>query len=94
MRYFLLFLAMTIIVLALTFSALNAELVKINYYFATASFHLPVLLFITFTLGLVLGVAIMALKLLRLKTQLRHCKKTTANHIKELDNLRTIPIKD
>lgn len=94
MRYLILLFWLIIVGLALTFTALNAKVVAINYYFGTTQFHLPVLMLIMLVIGLLLGIIVMLPSIWRAKGLARQCKKAAKNSEKELTNLRTMPLKE
>lgn len=54
-----------IIVLVVTFAAVNSHTVAVDFYFTTVKVYLPLLLFIVLVLGAICGVLVMLPKLLR-----------------------------
>jgi len=57
------------------FTSLNAQWVKINYYFHAAKIFLPFLLFLVLFVGFVLGILTLSPTILKLKSKHRRFKK-------------------
>lgn len=83
-----------IIVLAVVFSALNSHAVHFNYYLGSFNIYLPLLLLIVLVLGALLGIVAMLPKLIRAKAKHRRLKQQARHSAQEVENLRSIPIKD
>ena len=83
-----------VILLGVTFASLNSEKLAVNYYVNTTSIHLPLLLLCTLVLGAFLGVIAMLPSLIRSKNMNRRLKHRAREAEQEVQNLRTIPIKD
>lgn len=69
---------LVILVLGFTFALLNATSVTINYYIGSTAMPLSMLLFISFTSGLLLAIIISLIWILRLKRDIyrrRHKQK-------------------
>ena len=94
MRYVILAFWVIIILIALTFTALNSHSVIINYYLGTHTFSLPVLLLLVLCLGIILGVLMMMPSIWRAKNSARKYKQKIKHHAQELDNLRRMPIQE
>ena len=83
-----------IALLATAFACLNAEKVAVNYYIASSTLPLSLLLAFTLILGSFLGVLTMFAIFLRQKTnnlRLQHRLKIVEA---ELTNLRALPLKE
>ncbi len=81
-------------VIGLSFALLNVEMVKLNYYFGTITAPLSIVVAVSLAVGALLGVLAsmgMALGLKRETIRLRHNLKIAE---KELENLRSLPLKD
>lgn len=94
MRLVMLSIYIILIVLGVSFAALNASSVVVNFYFTTISMPISVLLTIMLGVGLLLGVLLFLYRYWRLKIdylKLRNQLKLTE---KEIKNLRAIPLKD
>ncbi len=83
-----------LIILAISFSLLNAEVVSVNYFFNKQELPLSLLLLIALFLGCLLGF------LAQLKVSLQQRYQNYALNKKinllnqELNNLRALPVKD
>lgn len=92
----ILFLVVFLLVAAigLSFALLNAEMVKLSYYFGTVTAPLSIVVAVSLAAGALLGVLAsmgMALGLKREIVRLRHNMKIAE---KEVENLRSLPLKD
>lgn len=83
-----------VILLGISFAVLNAEEVKLNYYFGTTSLPLSLVTVIAFAIGAILGILVSLFLILRLKSQNAKLRRTIRNAEKEVKNLRNLPIKD
>lgn len=83
-----------IIIAGITFATLNSHPVLIRYYFNQTSVALPMLLAWTVFIGFVLGAFAMLPLWLRAKRHARRTKQRIKEIEQELNNLRTIPIKE
>lgn len=87
-------LVLIIILLGISFAALNAESVVVNYYVGSRTLPLSLLLMMILGLGALLGLLTCLGNLVRLKAK----NIKLARHVKlletEINNLRTIPLKD
>lgn len=86
--------AAAIVVVGLTFAVLNSAPVSLNYYFGTRTFSLSILLALTLGLGAFIGILLTTPALLRLKRGNQKLKRQVKQAAQEVDNLRSIPIKD
>ena len=83
-----------IIILGITFSILNAEPVVLHYYVGNRQLPLSLLLVCGFVLGLMCGMLIMSIKLMRAKAKTRSIRKKLKLAEQEVVNLRVIPVQD
>jgi len=89
--YILLF---AIILLGISFAALNPNAVNFNYYLGHRAFPLSLLLVITFVLGCALGLLVGFFLLLKLKIKSYRLQNQLKVAEKEITNLRAIPLQD
>ena len=85
---------MLIVFLGVSFSCLNASLVKINLYLFIYEIPLSLLLVITLGLGILMGLMVMSSAYLRLKAENLTIKNKVKWADKEITNLRALPIND
>lgn len=83
-----------IILLGISFAALNASNVKINFYIATWTMPVSVLAIIMLSVGIVCGLIISMGKFWRLKREIRKMRDQLKLTEKEIKNLRSIPLRD
>ena len=83
-----------LIVFGWSFAAENADQVQFNYFVGSTEQPLSLLLVSAVLGGSVLGIVVSAALVLRLKNQLRSLRKSESLARQEIQNLRTIPIKD
>jgi putative membrane protein len=83
-----------LILVGISFAALNASSVPINFYFKTLSLPISVLIIITFGLGLLVGFSLFFYRYWRLKANCRHLTNQLKLTEKEIKNLRAIPLHD
>jgi len=83
-----------VIVLGVTFAILNAGAVEINYYFASSKVTLSLLLAYVLGVGMLIGLLASLPSLIRLKKDNIKQKNKIKQVKQEVDNLRSIPIKD
>ena len=80
---------------AFTLSLKNPQLVSLHYYFGlNLNAPLIMVLTITFISGLILGWLFMTLAVFKNKRQVGKAKRELAKVEEEVENLRTMPIKD
>lgn len=82
-------------VLAVTINLKNPQSVELNYYF-NLHWQAPLVLVLTvvFATGILLGCLLMSLSVFKNKRQVGKAKRRLAKVEKEVENLRTMPIKD
>lgn len=94
MRYVLYVFWVFIILLGLTFAALNSQKITLNYYLDTQTIYLPLLILVTLLIGAMLGVVVILPSLIKSKQAARRLKSKVRRIEREVQNLRAIPIKD
>ena len=77
----------------LTFAALNSTAVVFNYYLGTKTMALSLLLVFVFGLGIFLGLLVSIFSLIKSKRDNLRLKSLLKTSEKEVENLRSIPIK-
>lgn len=91
--YLLLFIV--IVAFGLTFSLKNPQLIELNYYpDVVISSPLTVVLLVTLLLGVLIGVLAMSVSKLRKARELTRARKEILKLSEEVQNLRSLPIKD
>ncbi len=91
--YLLLFIV--IVAFGLTFSLKNPQLIELNYYpDVVISSPLTVVLLVTLLLGVLIGVLAMSVSKLRKGRELTRARKEILKLSEEVQNLRSLPIKD
>lgn len=93
MRVFSYVILIIIMLFGLVFAALNSELVTFHYYLGTKQVALSLLLVFTFGFGILLGFIFTVLSVIKAKKENCRLKARIKNIEKELENLRTLPIK-
>ena len=83
-----------IFVLGLSFAVSNAHPVQFNYFVGSTELVLSLLLVVTLSIGAILGVLASFAPVVRLRTQIWSLRKREAVAQEEIQNLRTMPIKD
>lgn len=85
---------LVLILAGVSFAALNASSVAVNFYFATASMPVSILMMLTFGVGIIAGFFIFIFRYCRLKSEHRRLKNQLKLTQREIKNLRTIPVTD
>ena len=83
-----------IAILTVTFTLLNSQTVRLNFYLGSYEVDLLVVIIICLVLGSVLGMTAALGKLLSLKQELLRKEKKIRVTEKEVENLRSLPLKD
>ncbi|WP_428606173.1 LapA family protein [Sedimenticola sp.] len=94
MRYIKLIFILLIMMIGAAFAVMNADTVRLNYYFGVQELPLSVILVGAVGVGAILGVLATlsgSLRLRRENMSLRHKARLARQ---EVNNLRSIPIKD
>ncbi len=91
--YLLLFIV--VVAFGLTFSLKNPQLIELNYYpDVVISSPLTVVLLVTLLLGVLIGMLAMSVSKLRKGRELARARKEIHKLSEEVQNLRSLPIKD
>ena len=83
-----------LVIFALIFAGLNADLVSVNYYLGTKRLPLSLLIILSFILGGLLGLLTAFITYVKLKYVNRRLRHRLNLVEKELTNLRALPFKD
>ncbi len=94
MKLFKLIFLVLIALLGVSFSCLNASIVKVDLYIITYDVHLSMLLVFTLGIGIFLGCLFMSTIYLKLKAENLSVKNKVKWADKEINNLRSLPIKN
>lgn len=94
MRIFMTIFYLLLILIGVSFAALNAASVQINLYFTTLTLPISVLMTIMLGIGILLGFLIFIYRYFRLKADYRSVKNQLKLTEKEIKNLRSIPLQD
>jgi lipopolysaccharide assembly protein A len=78
----------------LTFASLNPTIVSFNYFLGSREIALSLLLVFSFGVGLCLGLFIAVFPWLKAKTECFRLRSRLKVLEKEVENLRSMPIKD
>lgn len=92
MRIIMIVFYLMLILFGVSFAALNADSVQINFYFTTIKMPISLLMTLVFGLGLLLGMFLFFVKYLRLKGEHRKTRNQLRLTKKEIKNLRSIPL--
>lgn len=93
MRVFSYAVLLIIMILGLVFAILNSGQVVFNYYLGTLQISLSLLLVFTLGFGIFLGFIFTIISVIKLKKDNYKLKNKIKDIEKELENLRTLPIK-
>ena len=85
---------LTLILIGVTFAALNASSVHVNFYFSTIKMPVSVLMLLMLGVGVILGFLFFLCRYWRLVGEHRKLKNQLKLTEKEIKNLRAIPLKD
>lgn len=83
-----------LILVGISFAALNASSVQVNFYFTTLNMPISVLMILMLGVGIILGFILFLCRYWRLKGDYRKIKNQLRLTEKEIKNLRSIPLKD
>ncbi len=83
-----------IFAIALVIGLKNGDPVTVNYLIAESEVRLSVLMAIVFGIAFVLGTGLSSLLYFKLKISHRRLTKRVSRQGKELEQLRTLPVKD
>jgi putative membrane protein len=93
-KILLLILFFVIALFGISFAVLNAGDVQLNYYFGQFQAPLSLVIVISLACGAVLGILASLTMIIQLKHEQTKLKKTISLTEKEVENLRSLPIKD
>lgn len=94
MRFVRICLYLVLIIIGVSFAALNSTSVNINFYFSNMTMPISVLITISLGFGLLIGLLLFAGKYWQLKVTLLRIKNQLKMTEKEIKNLRDIPLKN
>lgn len=83
-----------LILIGISFAALNATSVQVNFYFTTLTMPVTVLMILMLAIGMLIGFTLFLLKYWRLKAEHRKIRNQLKLTEKEIRNLRAIPLQD
>lgn len=83
-----------LIIVGVSFAALNAMSVQVNFYFTTLKMPISVLMILMLGVGILLGFFLFLCRYWRLKGEHRKIKNQLRLTEKEIKNLRAIPLQD
>ena len=90
--YLIIFLIL--VVFGIVFAVLNADPVKLNYYFGSKEVALSLVLVLAMIVGAILGVIASASMIISNRREVIKLRKSVELAEKEVANLRAIPIRD
>lgn len=94
MRLLMLFFYILLIILGVSFAALNATSVQVSFYFKTVTMPVSVLMTIMLGIGIIVGFILFINRYWRLKMECRKMQSQLKLTEKEIKNLRSIPLQD
>ncbi len=94
MRIVMLVFYIILIVIGVSFAALNASSVEVNFYFKTLSMPIAVLMTLMLGIGIIIGFILFISRYWRLKIECRRIRNQLQIMEKEIKNLRSIPLQD
>ncbi len=94
MRIIMTLFYLVLILIGVSFAALNAQSVQVNLYFTTLNMPISVLMTVMLGVGMILGFFVFLRRYLRFKAEHRRIKNQLRLTEKEIKNLRAIPLKD
>jgi putative membrane protein len=87
-------LILIVTLVTVTFTLLNSQPVRINYYFGSYEIDLLIVILVALVLGALLGITAALGKLFSLRQELSRKDKKIRITEKELENLRSLPLKE
>ncbi len=94
MRILMLITYILLIIIGVSFAALNASAVVVNFYFKTVAMPISVLMTIMLGAGIFIGFILFVSRYWRLKIECHKIKNQLKLTEKEIKNLRSIPLQD
>ena len=89
-----LFLFLVLVIFGIVFAVLNAEPVRLNYYFASKEVALSLVLVLAMIVGALLGIIASISMIISNRREVVKLRKAVQLAEKEVANLRAIPIRD
>jgi len=93
-KLFLIVFLVVVLVIAVSFSVINAHDVRLNYYLGELDLPLSFLVVAALILGSILGAMAMVKPILRQKLEIAKLRKEIKVNQKEITNLRSLPMKE
>ncbi len=93
-RIIYLFIFLVLVIFGIVFAVLNAEPVKLNYYFGSKEVALSLILVLAMIVGAILGVIASASMIISNRREVMKLRKSVELAEKEVTNLRAIPLRD
>jgi len=81
-------------ILAVSFTLLNSQPVKLNFYVGSFETNLVIVILASLALGTLLGIIAVLGKLISYKQEIMRKDKKIRVSEKEVENLRSLPLKD
>lgn len=94
MRVLMLVTYLVLIIIGVSFAALNASPVQVNFYFKTVSMPISVLMTVMLGTGTLIGFLLFIFRYWHLKIECRKMRNQLKLTEKEIKNLRSIPLQD
>lgn len=94
MRIFIIIFYILLVLVGVSFAALNAASVQVNLYITTLKMPISVLMTMMLGIGMLLGACLFLLSYWRLKLEHHKIKNQLRLSEKEIKNLRSIPLND
>ncbi|OGV32360.1 MAG: hypothetical protein A3E88_05755 [Legionellales bacterium RIFCSPHIGHO2_12_FULL_35_11] len=94
MRFLAIIFYLILIFIGVSFAALNATSVQVNFYFKTIQMPISVLMVFMVGIGVIIGFVIFLSRYWNLKTMHRKIKNQLKLTEREIKNLRSIPIRN
>jgi lipopolysaccharide assembly protein A len=94
MRFIMMIFYLVLMVLGVSFAALNAGSVTLNVYLKTFNMPISVLIIATLSIGILIGFIIFSGRYWCLRASYRKLKSQLHLTEREIKNLREIPLKD
>ena len=88
------FIFLVLVIFGIVFAVLNAEPVKLNYYFGSEEVPLSLIIVFAMIVGAILGVVASASMIISNRREVMKLRKSVELAEKEVTNLRAIPIRD
>ena len=94
MRIFIITFYILLILVGVSFAALNATSVQVNFYISTLKMPISVLMTLMLGIGMLIGFVLFLASYWRLKVEHHKVKHQLKLTEKEIKNLRAIPLND